>query len=204
MAFIDSYKYIWQKIILVWKRQFFVVDDHLPAWSHKSSRVESARVLVWFLEQRCGGQSAELDVPDTGGGRAALRGSFRDWECVSLRCRAECEGRGGPEQRGAVVARAARRRVGLSPVSLGSPGHSLCFLGGSTELSSLSERESCKAIVLYLVEDIESGTGDRPSLFTVLTPLYHGSFSVNKNAEKFGPLGAPSKPINRVRRGQWI
>ena len=60
------------------KRQFFVVDDHLSAWSHKSSRVESARVLVWFLEQSCGGQSAELDVPDTGGSRAAVRGSFRD------------------------------------------------------------------------------------------------------------------------------
>lgn len=71
-------------------------------------------------------------------------------------------------------------------------------------MSPLSESESCKVIVLYLVEDVESGTGDRLSVFTMLTPLFHGSFSVNKNADKLGPLGATSRPINRVRRGQWI
>ena len=60
-------------------------------------------------------------------------------------------------------------------------------------MSSLSESESCEVIVVYLVEDIDSGTGRRRSLFTMLAPLYHGSFSVNKNADKLGPLGAPSR-----------
>lgn len=71
-------------------------------------------------------------------------------------------------------------------------------------MSSLSESESCEVIVVYLVEDIDSGTARRRSLFTMLAPQYRGSFSVNKNADKLGPLGAPSRPINRVRRGQWI
>lgn len=66
MAFIDFYKYTWQKVASVWKRQFSVVDDPLSSWSHKSSHAQSACVLFWFPEQNLGGQSAELAITDTG------------------------------------------------------------------------------------------------------------------------------------------
>lgn len=204
MAFIDFFKYTWQKISSMWKRQFFVVDDHLSSWNHKSSHAESACVLFWFLEQSPGGQSAELAVTDTGAEAETPWEGALGTESVCLWAAGQSARARADLGRGAVTAQAAHRRVGLGPASLGSPVYSACFFGGSTELSSLSESESCEVIVVYLVEDIDSGTARRRSLFTMLAPLYRGSFSVNKNADKLGPLGAPSRPINRVRRGQWI